>query len=76
MPAAIDNLEWSIECPQCDHKFKKTFIWINRNRTFSCPNNCGAGFSYSGNEINNIKRELGKLNREFKKLNRTLTIRL
>lgn len=76
MSLTIDNLEWPIECPKCNHKFKKTFGWINRNRTFPCPRNCGSSFSYTGNEINNVKRELEKFDRELKKLNQTLTISL
>jgi len=76
MSSTIDNLEWPIECPSCKHKFKKKFGWINRNRSFPCPRNCGANFSYSGNEINKVKHELEKISKEIKKLGQTFDIKL
>jgi len=76
MAKFTDEIDFPIECPECGHKFKKSFTWINRCRNFSCPKGCGATFSFSGSEIDQINRDFEKMQKEIKKLNKSFTINL
>lgn len=48
----VDQFSASIplQCPQCSHKFFKTFAWLEKNLIFRCPAHCGYSFAFKYEE--------------------------
>ncbi len=65
MGSEIDDQYLELECPKCGHKFEKTLGWLDRNRKFKCPTNCGGTFEYSGSEISDIRKRLEQLGKDI-----------
>ncbi len=64
LPIETLDSDVSLMCLNCGYQFTKPLGWLDSNRDFSCPADCGAELAVRGNGWRQVRKDVAALGRQ------------